>query len=1030
MNEEQLEIPGIGTIKQPEPAEERHLLQVAMLKSVIDPEDIVLIDYVDVVGPQMLEHFSLLSAKGSSDPRWEHNPDQSMLAHILNGVFPTLRIVKTAGQLLDDREERIYLVGYTFHDLDKLTQVRRLSVADLEKVEQFYSYLENWIQTLQIHQFFPEYQQYLGDIAYLILNTQTVYGTNLNLPGYDLKLRGRRRDFLREMCICSDKVAYFLKSPNAFLERPDLVECLNKLSNGSLQFAYHKISENRGMITNVINNALLRLLRDEIGWKPLLFFPVGVTYLKEREMQEAQLPTLENVAKIVETRLVDYCKERLRNNLNGFSRDGKGFKFADFYYDFFKTKELLYVIHEGCFRKIPENKFVKPQPDIRASIRKWQERGKIRNSVEPSNCPASAGRLAKLLDIQELIEMPSKIEYDSIFKNMDILFELDTRVDQLAEYLDQIEKVVGEIIGREIVAEKISEILGMMDLRTDFQAVPRDTRAGGVPLHWYFLAGKYLSRYRGLDNVQMRELLENVAQSVCDHFSDGISEHDTQRTGFPALREYVKQLIDINGNDNLQRDFKAELDRYIATKKTGRGSDKGCSLCSSSFATTEQSETSVTFAPQVYSGKNPLGSTRLKRGICELCSIEMMLRQIMMRTKLNLVGGDYDNVKIKWLYLYPSYFFTTETGRFARSIYNQLRNLNFFDVRRHLHEGMEIKNFLTLDEVLIAEELDPADDPILKMEFEENDLATFYFCGIPTLGKNPTDTESWVLPTFLGLLLPIVFNAKVVVTESPIPLYPNGEEWRETVILDAPHSFVTHILPTDKLRIDQIHPALKRTASLYDVNIDVFQDGPDPGWNHLNEVARNVDTDAFYVFHYFAALQRKNKWDFFPKPKEGELSIPCRYLKTYEYVGGANMSLIEGVAERCFAFYGPSGFVTHAILRMVTLVEDVIINSDPKISADDLKYEARGEIGNLMERIGRDAAQGYRRLPLKDGVESEAIREFVDYFYTEVFLNYCEGERAILRDRRNRFNAGVTAWYHENWRKFIRQTNPDNQLSG
>ncbi|HIE26029.1 TPA: type I-D CRISPR-associated protein Cas10d/Csc3 [Candidatus Poribacteria bacterium] len=307
------------------------------------------------------------------------------------------------------------------------------------------------------------------------------------------------------------------------------------------------------------------------------------------------------------------------------------------------------------------------------------------------------------------------------------------------------------------------------------------------------------------------------------------------------------------------------------------------------------------------------------------------------------------------------------------------------------------------------------------MEFEENDLATFYFCGIPTLGKKPTDTESWVLPAFLGLLLPIVFNAKVVVTESPIPLYSSGKEWRETVILDAPHSFVTHILSTDKLRIDQIHPALKRTASLYDVNIDVFQEKTDPGWNHLNEVARDVDTDAFYVFHYFAALQRKKKWDNFPKPKERELSIPRRYLKTYEYVGGANMSLIEGVAERCFAFYGPSGFVTHAILRAVTLIEDVIINSDPKISADDLKYEARGELSNLMERIGRDAAQGYRRLPLKDGVEAEAIREFVEYFYNEVFLNYCEGERAILRDRKNRFNAGITAWYHENWRKFTRQ---------
>ena len=102
------------------------------------------------------------------------------------------------------------------------------------------------------------------------------------------------------------------------------------------------------------------------------------------------------------------------------------------------------------------------------------------------------------------------------------------------------------------------------------------------------------------------------------------------------------------------------------------------------------------------------------------------------------------------------------------------------------------------------------DDYLLKMEFDTNDLGTFYFCGIPTLGKNPTDTESWALPTFIGLLMPLVFNAKVVVTESQMPLYHGSEEWKETVVLDAPHSFARHILRQDKLRIDEIESALRK----------------------------------------------------------------------------------------------------------------------------------------------------------------------------------------------------------------------------
>ena len=132
--------------------------------------------------------------------------------------------------------------------------------------------------------------------------------------------------------------------------------------------------------------------------------------------------------------------------------------------------------------------------------------------------------------------------------------------------------------------------------------------------------------------------------------------------------------------------------------------------------------------------------------------------------------------------------------------------------------------------------------------------------------KNPTDTESWAVPTFLGLLMPLVFNAKVVVTESQIPLYHSGEEWKETVILNAPHPFVKHILSTVEIRIDQIEEALKKIVAVYDINIDVFQKDGKPQWQHLNEIGRNIDTDPLYVFHYLEAFRRKQGWDSFPKP--------------------------------------------------------------------------------------------------------------------------------------------------------------------
>ncbi len=962
-----------GSDEEPQPMH----AQIALLKNAVNPDDFVLRNYVEMVVPKMLEAYTLRPAKGSTG--WVYNHDQSMLTHILNGIFPVLTIVRSSGQPLNDLEKQIYLIAYTFHDIDKLEGVRDLSVSDEEKSERFYAYLVEWISRLEFNEFCPDYEEYLGDIGYLILNTQKKYAANLNLQSYDLRLPGRRRQYLREMCTASDLMAYFLKNPAGFREQANVRESLVKLSGSKLEFRYHKLAENRSMITNVINNATLRAFRDRLGWEPFLFFPTGVTYLRNQSREEGILPTLDEIAEDIEKQLIAYCAGRLEINLNGFTRDGKGFKFPDYYYDFFQLPQLLKLIGSGCFRILHENK-----------------------------SPSAGKRLQKILQLQERGDIPPDVSLD---------FEDDMRVDQLAEYLYEVEKHVGAVTNREAVSAEIVRFLDMQGYQTDFEAIPRDNRAGGVPLHWYFLAGKYLIKNRGLDANQMEGLFTSVANQVVATFKDEIEQHEVEKEGFVALREYVQQIVDINGHGEIEHNFGAELDRYTNTKKKGRGSNAGCSLCSSPFDTNKQRDTSVIFSNQVYSNKNLLNSSLLVRGICELCEVEMMLRQIMMRSKLNLVGGRYDDVKIKWLYLYPSYFFTTETAKFVGDMYHRLKNLNFFDVRKALHKGMSVGDFINLEEMVIDNEIPaPDDDFLLKMEFDTNDLATFYFCGIPTLGSRPTDTESWALPAFLGLLLPIVFNSKVVVTESQIPLYHSGEEWKETIVLNAPHPYVTHILSSLELRIDEIEVNLRKIVAAYDMNIDVFQKDGKPQWQHLNEICRNIDTDPLYVFHYLEAFRRKQNWDSFPKPRDGEQSIPKRYIQTYHHIGGDKMSLIEEVSKRCFKVYSPDNFKPNSVLKVISLVEDVIVNSEPKICTTDLKYQIVGEVSNLMQRIRTSRAQGYARLHPEE--EPSAIHEFVEYFYHTVFDEYYDGERGLLRQARNRFNAGVNAWYQVNWHQF------------
>ena len=957
---------------------------IALLKGAIPDDDHVLQDYVEIVGPQMQKEYTLRSAKGSSVERYAHNDDQSMLTHVLNGVFPTLQIVRESGAALSGIEKKIYLIAYTLHDLDKLVNVRDLSVADANKKSEFYRYLDNWVERLHFDVFCPEYDEYQEDIGYLILNTQVKYGADLNPQNFDRQLPSSRHPFLQKMCRCSDLIAYFMKNPASFLERQDIQDSLTHLSRGKLVFAYHKVSENRGMLTNVINNAVLAEMRDNFGWKPFLFFPTGVTYLCPRDTQEITLPTGDDIAEIVVEKLKTYCTSRLQQNLNGFTRGGKGFKYADYYDAFFQPDEMLELIQKGCFKILRQDK-----------------------------APSAGKRLAKLQQLQTEGKIPEDIPLE---------FEDDLRVDQLAEYLVEVEKLIGKFTSRETVVNEILSYLGMSNLQETFTSIPSQ---GGVPLPWYFIAGEYLLKNRGKDENDMRNLFEDIAKHVTAVFDESI-QNQPQSDSFAVLQDYVKQTVDINGHQGIHQDFQTELTRYTSTKKVGRGSDKGCSLCSSAFQTQESSETDVIFAPQVFSHKNPINSGRVRRGICQLCKLEMMLRQILIRSRWNLIGAGYENVKIKWIYLYPSYFFTPETSEVIGKAYQNLKSLNFFNIRKKLHKGRAATDLVELDEFIIDTEIpDIEKENLLKIDFSTNDLATFYFCGIPTLGTRPTDTESWAIPVLLGLLSTLAFNAKVVVTESQVPLYHSAEEFKETVVLNAPHPFVTHILQKERLRIDEVEKGLEKLSAIYDINIDAFRDGAKPQWQHLNSVAGNIETDPMYVFHYLDVFRRKNKWDSFPKPKEGDIFIPKRYLQFYETLGGDKMSLIEGIAERCFNFYSPADrFTPHSVLRVISLVEDTIINSESTIKQTDLKWQARGVVQDLMRRIRNRSAQGYYRLS-DEQEELEAIEVLVDYFYEEVFKNDCGEQRAILRARRNLLNSGINAWYQVNWEQFRKEKNEE-----
>src|SRR5207248_11360316 len=143
-------------------------------------------------------------------------------------------------------------------------------------------------------------------------------------------------------------------------------------------------------------------------------------------------------------------------------------------------------------------------------------------------------------------------------------------------------------------------------------------------------------------------------------------------------------------------DFQAEIERYTGTKI--KRHKLICTLCNSAYPTEEQSDNAVLFQPWVYKNKLSLYAGKNADGICTICALELMLRQILQKGQLRLTGSKFEALKTKYLAIYPNFFFTAETGAMVQGILDQLQDINFFTVRRQLE-----RRDITIGELLKLE---------------------------------------------------------------------------------------------------------------------------------------------------------------------------------------------------------------------------------------------------------------------------------------------------------------------------------------
>ena len=381
---------------------------------------------------------------------------------------------------------------------------------------------------------------------------------------------------------------------------------------------------------------------------------------------------------------------------------------------------------------------------------------------------------------------------------------------------------------------------------------------------------------------------------------------------------------------------------------------------------------------------------------------------------MNATGKNFEGLKTRYLYLYPAYFFSSETLDVVKDVQERLRNISVTELRRQLVDGgneaqqqppvvrLDADTLQRLEEMLVLppSERGGSNKRLLRMQFPNDMPVTFHFFGVIP-GRDPTDAESWAIPALLALLLPLCLDVKVVASESLVPILSESDGMRETVLLDSPHAFVSDLTNTTRINIDQVQPTLARLLSAYFIHLDAnSKEGGNDfyQWGRIPPVARNLMQSPLFAFAYLKKWERKDTKNNAISPSKAQIYL--RYAEYFEQ-GEQDMTIPRELTVRYRAFYRAKRFNSNSTLRPLAIASKALLNADQHAFGDPESLVAlvRGELSAFMSRVLSGSADGYSVKGQKGAERDAAIQSFAEYFVNNVFMAAFRGDRAALRGK-------------------------------
>ena len=576
--------------------------------------------------------------------QWGKKEGESLYTHIINGIFLLDALRALLG--LSDLETKVMFTAYTVHDINKMETEKERSFNKLAVAKN----IAPLIERLGLPDFFPEWRTYLSDIESLIRGHGGSTHTSGEMlipkraPAYKLGMKRVQalRNLMKGVDIIDlshtlDERQYkqtFLTHLNAYLAESGEARQLGLFT--------HQLTEQRGLFSNILHQAISDELRESCGLTPLLYYPDGIAYLAEKGrhvtvdagmIRRMAARAAQNINSITQSKFRQFIVARPA----GIKVDGKCLELG---VPFAGEDSILEELINKVYRRN-----LNPQ----ALETKVRDRAQRDFEKYAATFPDVAA------EVQGILENESTLvaQQDSQLRTAEII---RTYYIFLGDHF------------RDEIPDAWAHLYELLDLppeRHDFYS---------------FFEPRYDRAYVLIKDVRLSQ--DEVIQRIAEDGSRlvGAKTQDDPKAGY--LADYIERYVVFSEQGRPQKAFGDHLQHYIDAQH------KQCVYCGSSFPTGKWMAGDVRddITVQVFSNRLRGGQGEPKKYVCAICQLQFLLE------KLNYppVRGE----KLLYLHLFPYSFLTAPFIEALRDTFRQITEAGEAVTALNLDARAAIKHWL------------------------------------------------------------------------------------------------------------------------------------------------------------------------------------------------------------------------------------------------------------------------------------------------------------------------------------------------